>query len=109
MKIAILKKDYDMYGGGAERYAVKACEGLAARGHDVSVLSETFNGHLFDNLRHVRVGRKIFAGFSRTTAFHREVQAALKPSEYDVSVGLSRTFPWDMLWGGGWRPVAARG
>lgn len=97
MKIAVLKKDFDHTGGGAERYAAKVCAGLADRGHEVTVFSESFDGELSKNLCHHPVPRSIFSSFSRTVAFHRKVQSVLQPEDFDFIYSLSRTFPCDVF------------
>jgi len=97
MRIAVLKKDYDQWGGGAERYAVNACSRLARRGHRITVLSESFTADPVADLHHQRVPRILHDGFSRTTAFHRRVQKALRPGDFDLTLALSRTWPCDIF------------
>ncbi|MFZ2655381.1 MAG: glycosyltransferase family 4 protein [Victivallales bacterium] len=98
MKIAVLRKDYNTRGGGAEMYAANICSGLVQRGHEVTVFSETFLGEGNKNIRHVRVKRSLLSGFSRTSSFHRKVQKALRKlqGDFDLVFALSRTFPSDV-------------
>jgi UDP-glucose:(heptosyl)LPS alpha-1,3-glucosyltransferase len=97
MRIAVLKKDYDQWGGGAERYAVNACSRLARRGHAVTVFAESFHADPVANLHHRPVPRVLRDGFSRTTAFHHRVQKTLNPKDYDLTLALSRTWPCDIF------------
>ncbi|HCE45009.1 MAG TPA: hypothetical protein DET40_15825 [Lentisphaeria bacterium] len=98
MKIAILRKDYNTRGGGAEMYAANICSALVQRGHEVTVFSETFLGEGNKNIRHVRVKRSFLSGFSRTSSFHKKVQKALRKFKggFDLVFALSRTFPSDI-------------
>ncbi|HBC86603.1 MAG TPA: hypothetical protein DCZ94_06590 [Lentisphaeria bacterium] len=98
MKIAVLRKDYNTRGGGAEVYAANICSALVQRGHEVTVFSETFLGEGNRNIKHVRVKRSFLSGFSRTSSFHRKVQKAFRKSKpgFDLTFALSRTFPSDV-------------
>lgn len=97
LKIAVLKKDYDQWGGGAERYAVNACSRLAKRGHQVVIFSESFSCDPVENLTHHQVPRVVTDGFSRTTSFHRRVQKVVDPQNFDLVYALSRTYPSDVF------------
>lgn len=98
MKIAILRKDYNTRGGGAEVYAANMCSALVQRGHEVTVFSETFIGETNRNIRNVRIGKSLLSGFSRTSSFHRRVQKILKKHSggFDLVFALSRTWPSDV-------------
>jgi UDP-glucose:(heptosyl)LPS alpha-1,3-glucosyltransferase len=98
MKIAILRKDYNTRGGGAEVYAANMCSALVQRGHEVTVFSETFAGETNKDIRHVKVKRSLLSGFSRTSSFHRKVQKILKMHRdaFDLVFALSRTWPSDV-------------
>ena len=98
MKIAILRKDYNTRGGGAEVYAANMCSALVQRGHEVTVFSETFVGETNKNIRNVKVKKSLLAGFSRTSSFHKRVQKSLKKHKggFDLVFALSRTWPSDV-------------
>ena len=98
MKIAILRKDYNTCGGGAEVYAASMCSALVQRGHEVTVFSETFAGETNKNIRNVKVRKSLLSGFSRTSSFHRRVQEILKKHRagFDLVFALSRTWPSDV-------------
>ncbi len=98
MKIAILRKDYNTRGGGAEVYAANMCSALVQRGHEVTVFSETFLGETNKSIRHVKVRRSMLSGFSRTSSFHRKVQKVLmkQRDSFDLVFALSRTWPSDV-------------
>ncbi|MFA6568514.1 MAG: glycosyltransferase family 4 protein [Victivallales bacterium] len=98
MKIAILRKDYNTRGGGAEVYAANMCSALVQRGHEVTVFSETFVNETNKAVRHVKVKRSLLSGFSRTSSFHRKVQRVLKKHKdgFDLVFALSRTWPSDV-------------
>jgi UDP-glucose:(heptosyl)LPS alpha-1,3-glucosyltransferase len=99
MKIAILRKDYNTRGGGAEVYAANMCSALVQRGHEVTVFSETFLAETNKDIRHVRIKRSFLSGFSRTSSFHRKVQKSLKKygGDFDLVFALSRTWPSDVF------------
>ena len=110
MKIAVIKKNYSSQGGGAERYTRMVCESLAAKGHDVFVLSETFDAEKTDRIDHILVPSPALSmpSSSGTMAFHRRVRRLLdsrslrqKPDtrapRFDVVYALSRTFPVDVF------------
>jgi UDP-glucose:(heptosyl)LPS alpha-1,3-glucosyltransferase len=98
MKIAILRKDYNTRGGGAEVYAANMCAALVQRGHEVTVFSETFLGESNKEIRNVKVRKSFLSGFSRTSSFHRKVQKSLKKHRdgFDLVFALSRTWPSDV-------------
>ncbi len=95
MRIAILKKDYSASGGGAERYARELCEGLAKRGHEVFVHSQTFNAPEQKGIFHIKVPKTHLRAFSPTVNFHKSIQKVLRRVDYDIVYALSRTFPSD--------------
>jgi UDP-glucose:(heptosyl)LPS alpha-1,3-glucosyltransferase len=99
MKIAILRKDYNPRGGGAEVYAANMSSALVQRGHEVTVFSETFLGETNKDIRNVEVRKSLLSGFSRTSAFHRRVQRNLKKLriDFDLVFALSRTWPSDVF------------
>ncbi len=97
MNLAIIKKNFDENGGGAERYAAAVAAGLSKRGHSIAVLSEKFVQPKTAEIRFVKVQRSVFRGFSRTSNFHRSVQKSLKNLDYDLSYALSRSFPTDIF------------
>lgn len=97
MEIAILKKKYDDSGGGAERYTAKVASALSIRGHEVSVLAETFRSSALCNINFIKIQRSNFKGFSRTANFHAMVQKTLKGHKFDLVYSVSRTYPTDIF------------
>ena len=97
MEIAVIKKNYDPCGGGAERYAAQICSGLSKRGHRILIFSESFRNTGDTDACLITIPRTCLRGFSRTSNFHSAVRKTLKPYKYDISYSLSRTFPSDVF------------
>lgn len=97
MEIAVIKKNYDPCGGGAERYAAQICSRLAKNGHKILIFSESFKNTGETDARLIKVPRTSLHGFSRTSNFHYAVQKILKNHNFDISYSLSRTYPSDVF------------
>ena len=97
MEIALIKKNYDPCGGGAERYASEICSRLAKKGHRILIFSESFRNAEDTDACLIRVPRTSLRGFSRTSNFHSAVRKILKPHKFDISYSLSRTYPSDVF------------
>lgn len=97
MRIGLIRRKYDPGGGGAEKVAANFVGQFTARGHSVSVLSESFEADQTDNLNWIRVPKGIMPSFSRTFSFHRNVQKLLSKLQFDVTYSMCRTFPVDIF------------
>ena len=97
MKIAVVKKNYDPCGGGAERYTAKICGNLVSRGHKLSVFSESFRNVDTSSLDFVKVPRSGWNILSPPQRFHSSFQSIFNPSEFDLSYAVARTFPADIF------------
>ena len=99
MKIALIRNRYSPGRGGAEKVAEKFVKHFVARGHEITVFSEKFNGEESKKLKWQKVpqGR----GFNKTTSFHRQVQNILNKDDcrdkFDIIYTMCRTFPADIF------------
>lgn len=99
MKIAIIRRKFncDGSGGGAERYAANMAERLTARGHSITVFSESFAGKEEDKFKWVKVGRPLIPSLCPTASFHKAVRKVLNYRDFDIIYSLARFYPADLV------------
>jgi UDP-glucose:(heptosyl)LPS alpha-1,3-glucosyltransferase len=99
MKIALIRNRYSPDHGGAEKVAAKFVNHFIDRGHEITIFSEKFSGEESDRLKWHKVPKG--SGLSKTSAFHRQVQAILNKNncrdEFDIIYTMCRTFPADIF------------
>jgi UDP-glucose:(heptosyl)LPS alpha-1,3-glucosyltransferase len=97
MKIALLRRKFNINGGGgAEKVAANFVREFISRGHSISVFSEKFEGEISENLKWEKIPKSAFA-LSGTSGFHKNVQKKLKGHNFDIVYSLCRTFPVDVF------------
>jgi UDP-glucose:(heptosyl)LPS alpha-1,3-glucosyltransferase len=98
MKIAIIKRKFlESGGGGAEKYAQHACSGLAALGHDITIITEKFSTIKGSSYKYIKISKSAKISSSGTTSFNKRVQKYIKvenlKDKFDIIYALSRTSP----------------
>lgn len=96
MRVALIRKEYVDWHGGAERYAVSLAQGLAARGHSVCVFAGTCQAELQPGITWQRVAFMQRPSALKNLSFQRSVRRLLDGSRFDIVNGLSQVFPQDI-------------
>lgn len=87
--------------GGTERYLDGLAGHLAARGHEVTVVCRSHSAPPHPAVRFERLHGLALGGAWRTWSFARAVERHLAEKDYDLVVGLGRTWTQDVLRLGG--------
>lgn len=94
MKIALVRKNFSLKGGGGERYSVDLARALRDFGHEVHVFTHRYEPLKGISFHTVRVPLKPF-GLQNWT-FARNTRLALRSNEFDIVNGLSQVYPQDV-------------
>jgi len=97
MKIAFIRRKFDINGGGAEKVAANFVSEFISRGHSITVFAEKFNAEKNENLQWVKIPSSIISLGSKTSDFHGNVQKKLKHSSFDIVYSMCRTYPVDVF------------
>ncbi|MGE3314638.1 MAG: glycosyltransferase family 4 protein [Planctomycetaceae bacterium] len=97
MKIALVKRRYSLRHGGSERYCVNLARRLQATGHHVTVIGETIDDELKDEVefRPVRVNR--ITSWTNNRSFAENCGRTARDGKFDVIYGLGRSFGLDAV------------
>lgn len=97
MKIALVKRRYSLRHGGSERYCVNLARRLQATGHGVTVIGESIDEELKDEVefRPVRVNR--LTSWTRNRSFAENCGRVAREGKFDVVYGLGRSFGVDAV------------
>jgi len=87
--------------GGTERYLSQLAGFLVGRGHRVHVVCRSHRGAEVPGAAYIRLRRPAIGAAWRMAAFARSVQRHVERSDYDVVLGLGRTFSHDVVRLGG--------
>lgn len=87
--------------GGTERYLDRLAAFLAARGHDVTIVCRSHAAPPHPAVRFETLHGLALGGAWRTFGFARAVERHLAARDYDLVVGLGRTYTQDVLRLGG--------
>ena len=96
MKIALIRKEYDLLRGGAERYAVNLAHGLADAGHDVHVFAGAGEQEDRSNITMHRVPFIKRPSPLKNFTFQRNSRKLVAGQSFDIVQGLSQVFPSDV-------------
>ena len=101
MNIAVIRRECGYSSGGAERYCAGVVQGLARRGHHVTVIADTMEsavrrsaGSRVKFLRAAMSGR---GSLMKNMSFFMSVQQVLAENKFDLVYGLSRVMSADVL------------
>ena len=96
MKIALIRKEYDLLRGGAERYAVNLARGLAHAGHNVHVFAGTWRKEDSSGITMHRVPFARRPSPLKNLSFQRNSRRLVAGQSFDIIQGLSQVFPADV-------------
>ena len=97
MKIALVKRRYSLRHGGSERYCVNLARMLMRLDHDVTVIGESIDEELADEVRFVPVRVLRLTSSMRNRSFAANCGAAARAGGYDVVYGLGRSYGLDAV------------
>ncbi|MBX9788751.1 MAG: glycosyltransferase family 4 protein [Pirellulales bacterium] len=90
MKIALVRKECSLRRGGAERYCAQLARELIALGHAVTVIGESIDADLQDELDFLPIEVNNATSWMKNRSFAENASHALATGDFDVSLGLSR-------------------
>ncbi|MFH0814033.1 MAG: glycosyltransferase family 4 protein [Pseudomonadota bacterium] len=96
MKIALIRKDYFHSRGGGERYVVNLSEALANLGHEVHVLSHTWEEPALSGITVHKVPTITISSSLKNLSFAYNCRKLLAKENFDIIHSLSQTFPQDV-------------
>ena len=91
MHIAIVRKAYSLKKAGAERYCVNLTRHLQALGQQVTIIGETIDPELRDEVEFVPVKVTHTTSWAKNRSFADNAARAVAQRRFDVVHGLSRT------------------
>jgi UDP-glucose:(heptosyl)LPS alpha-1,3-glucosyltransferase len=96
MKIALIRKEFMDWYGGAERYAVSLARGLAVLGHSVHVFAGKCDNKQQPDITIHKVPFIPTPSSLKNLSFQRNVRKLLAGHDFDIVNGLSQVFPQDV-------------
>ncbi|MGD9648978.1 MAG: glycosyltransferase family 4 protein [Pirellulales bacterium] len=90
MKIALVRKECSLRRGGAERYCAQLARELMALDHSVTVIGESIDADLQDEIDFVQVDVNNTTSWTKNRSFAENAGRAVATGDFDVSLGLSR-------------------
>lgn len=97
MHIALVKRRYSLRHGGSERYCVNLARRLQATGHTVTVVGESIDDELRDEVEFVPVRVNRLTSSTRNRSFAENCERAARGRRFDVVYGLGRSFGLDAV------------
>lgn len=94
MKIAIIRRECGFGTGGAEAYCANVSSEFSKRGHHVTVIADRSSVEGLDFIRAQVYGR---GSIAKNISFFRSVESILQNNSFDITYGLSRVAPVDIL------------
>ncbi len=91
MHIALVRRCYSLKKAGAERYCVNLSRQLQRLGHRVTIIGETIDPELRDQIEFLPVKVNHFASWTKNRSFAANVDQVVKQHRFDIVHGLSRT------------------
>ena len=90
MHIAIVRRNCSLKKGGAERYCVNLFRGLQKLGHQVTIVGETIDDELQDEVDFIPVPVLKLNSWTKNKSFFVNTGQVLKKHHFDIVHGLSR-------------------
>jgi UDP-glucose:(heptosyl)LPS alpha-1,3-glucosyltransferase len=90
MKIALVRKECSLRRGGAERYCAQLARELMALGHSVTVVGESIDADLQDEIDYLPVEVNNATSWTKNRSFAENAGHVVAAGDFDVSLGLSR-------------------
>jgi UDP-glucose:(heptosyl)LPS alpha-1,3-glucosyltransferase len=97
MRIALVKRNYSLKVGGAERYCVNLARRLRAFGHDVTFIGESIDADLAAEVSFVPVAVNRLTSWTKNRSFAENSGRAARAGRFDVVYGLGRAFGLDAV------------
>lgn len=94
MKIAVIRRECGLDSGGAEAYCANVAAGLGSMGHEVTVIADSISVDGPDFIRARLRGR---GSIAKNISFFKSVENVMGQESFDISYGLSRVAPVDVL------------
>ncbi|MDY0040283.1 MAG: glycosyltransferase family 4 protein, partial [Desulforhabdus sp.] len=102
MKIALVIKDYSIFQGGAERYAVDLSRALTEQGHEIHILANRYEPDGPSGVRFHPVRMRSKPAWLKIISFSHNAGKIIRKEYFDVVYALTQVYPQDMyLTGGG--------
>ncbi len=96
MKIALIRKEYTLKWGGAERYVVNLSRLLAERGHEVHVFANTWELPADPGITFHKVPMLSWYSPLKNLSFALNTRRLLTSDEFDIINGFSQVFTQDV-------------
>ena len=90
MHMAVIRKVVSLKKAGAERYAVNLSRQLKKLGHRVTVIGESIDEELLDELEFLPVRVRNTTSWAKNQSFARNALAVASRGVFDIVHGLSR-------------------
>jgi UDP-glucose:(heptosyl)LPS alpha-1,3-glucosyltransferase len=97
MNIALVKRRYSLRHGGSERYCVNLARRLQALGHEVTVLGESIDSELQDEVRFVPIESNRLTSWTRNRSFAENCGKEAGSRSFDIVYGIGRYFGLDAV------------
>ncbi len=97
MKIALVKRRFSLRHGGSERYCVNLSRQLQQVGHDVTIIGETIDEELQNEVLFVPVRPNRLTSWTSNRSFAEQCGKAAKQGKYDITYGIGRSFGLDAV------------
>lgn len=91
MHIALVRRCYSLKKAGAERYCVNLSRQLQRLGHRVTIIGETIDPDLRDQIEFIPVKVNHWASWTKNRSFAENVKHVVAQHRFDIVHGLSRT------------------
>ncbi len=100
MKIALIRREFRLHRGGAERYGLMLARGLLGAGHEVHLFASRVDATLPPGLIHHPVRSIEFWSPLRRWMFYRTASRRITPGEFDIVQALEPFAPHDVYQAG---------
>jgi UDP-glucose:(heptosyl)LPS alpha-1,3-glucosyltransferase len=97
MRIALVKRQYSLKVGGAERYCVNLARRLRVFGHDVTFIGESIDPELASEVDFVPITVNRLTSWTKNRSFAENTGRAVREGRFDVAYGLGRAFELDAI------------
>lgn len=91
MHIALVRRCYSLKKAGAERYCVNLSRQLQKLGHRVTIIGESIDPELRNQVEFIPVQVDHFASWTKNQSFADNVHEVVRQNRFDIVHGLSRT------------------
>jgi UDP-glucose:(heptosyl)LPS alpha-1,3-glucosyltransferase len=97
MRVALVRREYTLRRGGAERYCVTLARQLMAQGHQVTIIGQRIDDLLASEVDFLPVRVRQTSSAAKNRSFARGVGEVIRQQNFDLVYGLSRSHGLDMF------------